>query len=169
MANSAPGGASNYNTKIIEEFRANEGRVGGPWAGTPMILILGLRPAASRYASGIRAQVRSPSASLRSWGLDHRGYKQKTGTGALANLVDHLCDLNDCLGGRGVIPGSERPGRWPRITVHAPELAAVTRIPDLAPGFGASGGEDTSVTPRALSALSRRALPAGPRRTGPRG
>ena len=34
MANPAPGGASDYNTKIIEEFRANEGRVGGPWAGT---------------------------------------------------------------------------------------------------------------------------------------
>jgi len=40
MANSAPGGlASDYNTKIIEEVRANQGRVGGPWAGTPMILI----------------------------------------------------------------------------------------------------------------------------------
>ncbi len=32
VANSAPGGASDYNTKIIEEFRANEGRVGGPVA-----------------------------------------------------------------------------------------------------------------------------------------
>jgi len=39
IANSAPGGASDYNTKIIEEFRANEGRVGGPWAGIPLILI----------------------------------------------------------------------------------------------------------------------------------
>jgi hypothetical protein len=39
MANSAPGGASDYNTKIIEEFRANEGRVGGPRAGIPLILI----------------------------------------------------------------------------------------------------------------------------------
>jgi deazaflavin-dependent oxidoreductase (nitroreductase family) len=39
MANSAPGGASDYNTEIIEEFRANEGRVGGPWAGTTLILI----------------------------------------------------------------------------------------------------------------------------------
>ena len=39
MADSAPGKASDYNTKIIEEFRANGGRVGGPWAGTPMILI----------------------------------------------------------------------------------------------------------------------------------
>jgi deazaflavin-dependent oxidoreductase (nitroreductase family) len=39
MTDSAPGKASDYNTKIIEEFRANGGRVGGPWAGTPMILI----------------------------------------------------------------------------------------------------------------------------------
>jgi deazaflavin-dependent oxidoreductase (nitroreductase family) len=30
---------SDWNTKIIEEFRANEGRVGGQFAGAPMILI----------------------------------------------------------------------------------------------------------------------------------
>ena len=34
-----PSGPSDYNTKIIEEFRANEGRVGGPWAGAALILI----------------------------------------------------------------------------------------------------------------------------------
>ena len=28
-----------YNTRIIEEFRANDGRVGGPWTGTTLILI----------------------------------------------------------------------------------------------------------------------------------
>ena len=39
MAESAPGGASDFNTKMIEEFRANGGRVGGPWAGTTLILI----------------------------------------------------------------------------------------------------------------------------------
>ena len=40
MASSAPGGgADDYNATIIEEFRANEGRVSGPLAGTPMILI----------------------------------------------------------------------------------------------------------------------------------
>ena len=39
MADSAPGGASDFNTKVIEEFRANQGRVGGPWAGTTLILI----------------------------------------------------------------------------------------------------------------------------------
>ena len=35
----APTEADGYNTKIIEEFRANEGRVGGALAGTPMVLI----------------------------------------------------------------------------------------------------------------------------------
>ena len=39
MANPAPSGTDDYNTKIIEEFRANGGRVGGPWAGITLILI----------------------------------------------------------------------------------------------------------------------------------
>ena len=39
MASSAPGGDTDLNTKIIEEFRANEGRVGGPLTGATMILI----------------------------------------------------------------------------------------------------------------------------------
>ena len=39
MADSAPGRAHDYNTKVIEEVRANEGRVGGPWAGTTLMLI----------------------------------------------------------------------------------------------------------------------------------
>jgi deazaflavin-dependent oxidoreductase (nitroreductase family) len=39
MAKSASDVANDFNTKIIEEFRANEGRVGGPWAGTTLMLI----------------------------------------------------------------------------------------------------------------------------------
>lgn len=39
MAPSASDGSNDFNNKIIEEFRANQGRVGGAWAGTPMILI----------------------------------------------------------------------------------------------------------------------------------
>ena len=33
------GGASDYNARIIEEFRATGGRPGGEWAGTDLILI----------------------------------------------------------------------------------------------------------------------------------
>ncbi len=39
MANSAAGEASDYNSEIINEFRANQGRVGGMWQGTTLILI----------------------------------------------------------------------------------------------------------------------------------
>jgi deazaflavin-dependent oxidoreductase (nitroreductase family) len=31
--------ANDYNTKIIAEFRANAGHVGGPWADTTLILV----------------------------------------------------------------------------------------------------------------------------------
>jgi deazaflavin-dependent oxidoreductase (nitroreductase family) len=31
--------AAEYNAKIIEEFRANQGRVGGTWEGTPLLLL----------------------------------------------------------------------------------------------------------------------------------
>jgi deazaflavin-dependent oxidoreductase (nitroreductase family) len=34
-----PSGTSDYNTKIVEEFRANQGHVGGPWEGTTLILL----------------------------------------------------------------------------------------------------------------------------------
>jgi deazaflavin-dependent oxidoreductase (nitroreductase family) len=30
---------SDFNEQVIEEFRANEGKVGGPFAGAPMILV----------------------------------------------------------------------------------------------------------------------------------
>ena len=36
MAGSA---ADDFNQRIIEEFRANDGRIGGPLAGTPILLL----------------------------------------------------------------------------------------------------------------------------------
>jgi deazaflavin-dependent oxidoreductase (nitroreductase family) len=30
---------ADYNTRIIEEFRANRGQVGGPWTGIPLIVV----------------------------------------------------------------------------------------------------------------------------------
>lgn len=38
MSESA-GKTMDYNTKIIQEFRANQGRVGGPWEGFTLIVI----------------------------------------------------------------------------------------------------------------------------------
>ncbi len=52
MANTAPSGRNDYNTKIIEEFRANTGRVGGPWAGITLILVhhIGARSGVERVS-----------------------------------------------------------------------------------------------------------------------
>ena len=43
---------NDWNAKIIEEFRANEGRVGGPFEGAPMILIhhIGAKSGTERVA-----------------------------------------------------------------------------------------------------------------------
>jgi deazaflavin-dependent oxidoreductase (nitroreductase family) len=39
MADTALGVASGFNAKVIDEFRANQGRIGGALAGTPMVLL----------------------------------------------------------------------------------------------------------------------------------
>jgi hypothetical protein len=64
MANSAPGGTNDFNTKIIEEFRANEGRVSGPLAGATMILIhhIGAKAGASTGPPATEATSTSTSA-----------------------------------------------------------------------------------------------------------
>ena len=42
--------AAEYNAKVIDEFRASEGRVGGMWEGTPLLLLhhTGARSGVSR-------------------------------------------------------------------------------------------------------------------------
>ena len=68
MANTAPRGANDYNTKIIEEFRANEGRVGGPWAGATLILIhhIGAKVRdGARDAAGLLPAGREPLCDRR--------------------------------------------------------------------------------------------------------
>jgi len=61
-----PSGASDYDTKIIEEFRGNEGRAGGPWAGAALILIhhIGVRSGTERVsplATSLKEKAASPS------------------------------------------------------------------------------------------------------------
>ena len=55
MTNPAPDEASDYNTKIIEEFRANEGHVGGTARQIPVFMLT--RPAAADGAKARRASA----------------------------------------------------------------------------------------------------------------
>jgi deazaflavin-dependent oxidoreductase (nitroreductase family) len=124
MANAAPGEAGDYNTKIIEEFRANGGRVGGPWAGTPMILIhhIGARSGIEHvsplgcfpHADGRWAIVASNGGSPThpDWYYNLKAspkIKAEVGTQAFTVVADEL-------------DGTARARLWPELVAEAPSV-----------------------------------------------
>jgi deazaflavin-dependent oxidoreductase (nitroreductase family) len=63
--------ADNWNTKIIEEFRANGGRVGGNFEGAPLLLL---------HTTGARSgQVRVNPMMYRKVGDDYAVFASKAG------------------------------------------------------------------------------------------
>lgn len=124
MTISAPGGTSDYNTAIIEEFRANRGRVGGPWADTPMILIhhIGARSGIERVTplacwaqpGGRYAIVASSGGSPADpdWCRNLRANPRITvemGAGTFTVLAEELDD-------------TARAKLWPQLVAEAPDL-----------------------------------------------
>jgi deazaflavin-dependent oxidoreductase (nitroreductase family) len=124
VANSAPGGAHDYNTKIIEEFRANEGRVGGPWAGTTMILIhhIGARSGIERVTplgcspqgAGRYAIVASNGGSAAHPGWyynlkDNPRITVEVGPQTFTVLAEEL-------------DGADRAGLWPKLVAEHPSI-----------------------------------------------
>ena len=125
MANSAPGGTSDYNTTIIEEFRAGRGRVGGPWANTPMILIhhIGAKSgiervtplACSAQPAGRYAIVASNGGSQADpdWCRNLRAHPRITvevGARTFTVLAEELGD-------------TDRADLWPRLVAEFPAVA----------------------------------------------
>jgi deazaflavin-dependent oxidoreductase (nitroreductase family) len=124
VANSAPSGTSDFNTKMIEEFRANEGRVGGPWAGTTLILIhhIGARSGTERVTPlGYSRQGDGRFAIVASNGGSpaHPGWyynlkanpriKVEVGTETLTVLAEEL-------------DGTARAGLWPKLIAEYPSI-----------------------------------------------
>jgi deazaflavin-dependent oxidoreductase (nitroreductase family) len=124
MGNSAPGAASDYNTKIIEQFRANEGRVGGPLAGTPMILIhhIGARSGIERVTplacnpqpDGRLAIVASNAGALAhpDWYYNLKANPKITvevGTQTFTVVAE---ELDDCA----------RAELWPKLVAESPDI-----------------------------------------------
>src|SRR5215472_16514987 len=101
MANSGPDEARDYNTKIIEEFRANEGRVGGPWAGIPLILIhhVGAKSGIERVTPLPPTEDRQPTPT----GADPPGLTWS------ARLRIGVSDSGHLTGIRGTWPGQAAP------------------------------------------------------------
>ena len=124
MADSAPGRASDFNTKMIEEFRANGGRVGGPWAGTTLILIhhIGARSGTERVTplgcspqgDGRFAIVASNGGSPAhpDWYYNLKAnprIKVEVGTQTFTVLAEEL-------------DGTARAGLWPKLVAEYPSI-----------------------------------------------
>jgi deazaflavin-dependent oxidoreductase (nitroreductase family) len=131
MANSAAGGASDYNAEIIEEFRANQGRVGGMWEGTTLILIhhIGARsgiervtPVACSPQGGDRSAIwaaNGGSPTHPTWYYNLNANPQITvevGTQTFTVLAQEL-------------GGSARAQLWPKLVAEWPKPVAGS--PDL--------------------------------------
>ena len=124
VAESAPSGASDYNTTMIEEFRANQGRAGGPWAGTTLILIhhIGARSGTERVTplgcspqgDGRFAIVASNGGSPAhpDWYYNLKAnprIKVEVGTQTLTVLAEEL-------------DGAARAGLWPKLVAEYPSV-----------------------------------------------
>ena len=132
MANPAPSGTHDYNTKIIEEFRANGGRVGGPWADITLILIhhTGARSAVDRVsplAYSLQGDSRFAIWAANGGSPIHPNWyynlkanpriKAEVGTQTLTVLAEELDDPAAPSCGRSwsrSIPNSTRPRPGPR-------------------------------------------------------
>jgi len=131
MANSAAGEASDYNTKIIKEFRANQGRVGGPWADIPLILIhhIGARSGTERVTPV--AYHPQPGGRLAIWAANggspthpnwyynlkaHPRITVEVGTQTFTVLAEEL-------------GGTARAELWPKLVAEWPKPVAGS--PDL--------------------------------------
>jgi len=124
MANPAPRGPDDYNTKIIEEFRANTGRVGGPWADITLILIhhIGARSGVERVSPLAYSQqgdgryaiwaANGGSPAHPNWYFNLKAYpriKAEVATQTLTVLAEELDD-------------TARAQLWPSLVAQYPQL-----------------------------------------------
>ena len=131
MADSATDEASDYNTTIIAEFRANQGRVGGMWEGTTLILIhhIGAKSGIERVtpvACSPQSEGRfaiwaanGGSPTHPNWYYNLKAHPRITvevGTQTFTVLAEELC-------------GTARAELWPKLVAEWPKPVAGS--PDL--------------------------------------
>jgi deazaflavin-dependent oxidoreductase (nitroreductase family) len=123
-SDSAGGPARDFNTRIIEEFRANEGRAGGSWDATTLILIhhIGAKSGTervtplgcSRQGDGHFAIVASNGGSPAhpAWYYNLKANPKITvevGTQTFTALAEELDD-------------TARAGLWPKLVAQYPSV-----------------------------------------------
>ena len=119
-----PNSADDYNTKIIEEFRANQGRVGGPWDGVTLILVhhVGAKSGIERVtpvACSVRGDGRyaiwasnGGSPAHPRWYRNLRAHPRITAEVGNQTLTVQAEELDD----------TARAGLWPKLVAEYPGL-----------------------------------------------
>jgi len=122
-----PSGASDYNTTIIEEFRANQGRVGGTWAGITLILLhhIGAKSAIERVtplAYSLQAEGRFAVWAANGGSPDHPAWYHnlkahprvtvEVGNQTFTVLAEEL-------------DGITRAQLWPKLVAQYPSLGEI--------------------------------------------
>lgn len=121
----AQGNGASYNARIIEEFRAAGGQVGGEWAGTPLILVhhAGARTGIERVTplgcfplgNGRYAVVASSGGSPNhpAWYHDLKAHPVTTAEVGAETFTVVAEELDD----------PARAALWPSLTARYPTLA----------------------------------------------
>jgi deazaflavin-dependent oxidoreductase (nitroreductase family) len=116
---------SDWNTRIIEEFRANEGRVGGPFAGAPMILIhhTGARSGTERvnplvyFPDGDRFVIIASAGGAPKNPDWYHNLKAHPRTTAEVGTETFAVDVHE-------LTGDERSAVWDRVVAAMPGFGA---------------------------------------------
>jgi deazaflavin-dependent oxidoreductase (nitroreductase family) len=126
-----------WNAKIIDEFRANDGRVGGPFEGAPVLLL---------HTTGAKsgAQRVNPMMYL---DLDGHRYVFASKAGAdtnpawYHNLVAHPAVTAEVgtrtYGATAVVLGAEQARRYPGFAEYEAKTSRVIPVVELVPAQGA--------------------------------
>jgi deazaflavin-dependent oxidoreductase (nitroreductase family) len=124
MTNPVADSAGDYNAKIVQEFRANAGHVGGPWTDTPMLLVhhIGAKSGTERvtplayfpHQGGRFVVVASNGGSPAHPGWYHNlkanpVIEVEVGSQTFPVLAEEL-------------DGAARAGLWPELVAEAPTL-----------------------------------------------
>lgn len=121
-----------YNARIIEEFRANQGRVGGEWDGSPLILVhhVGAKSGIERVTplgcfplpDGRYALVASNggSATHPNWYYNLKANPTVTVEVGAETVVVVAEELDD----------DARAEVWPTLVAHAPQIDEYEKLVD---------------------------------------
>lgn len=121
-----------YNARIIEEFRANQGRVGGEWDGSPLILVhhVGAKSGVERVTplgcfplpGGRYALVASNggSATHPNWYYNLKANPTITVEVGAETVVVVAEELDD----------DARTEVWPLLVTHAPQIDEYEKLVD---------------------------------------